>query len=196
MGSVPGSKRCPGEGTSNQLQYSFLENSHWQRSLAGYSPWVAESDTTEWLSVALLPHHPHNQPTTHTHSYSVRMPSTHFKSTIVRGQLLQHVISQPGHHGLSGLTPSARAVFGLDAQDGVQHVLGQLALVGDVGVGVQPEHLGTVVGGQALNDKYPPVSRDLLTQAPIKLHVLANRHDFIRISISMICLTCGRPPSQ
>ena len=34
---IPGSGRCPEEGTGNQFQYSFLEP-HAQRSLAGYSP--------------------------------------------------------------------------------------------------------------------------------------------------------------
>ena len=37
-GSVPESGRSPGEGNGNPLQYSCLENSHGQRSLAGYSP--------------------------------------------------------------------------------------------------------------------------------------------------------------
>ena len=36
--SVPGSGRSPGEGNGNPLQYSCLEKSHGQRSLAGYSP--------------------------------------------------------------------------------------------------------------------------------------------------------------
>ena len=37
---------------SNSLQYSCLENSHGQRSLADYSPWdCQESDTTERLSL-------------------------------------------------------------------------------------------------------------------------------------------------
>ena len=35
-------------GHGNPLQYSCLENSHGQRSLAGYSPWgLKELDTTE-----------------------------------------------------------------------------------------------------------------------------------------------------
>ena len=36
-----GNKRAwsSGEGNGNPLQYSGLENSHGQRSLAGYSPW-------------------------------------------------------------------------------------------------------------------------------------------------------------
>ena len=48
VGSVPGSGRSPGKGNGNPLQYSCPENSHGQRSLAGYSPWgFKESDTTE-----------------------------------------------------------------------------------------------------------------------------------------------------
>ena len=44
-GSFPGSGRFPGEGNSNPLQYSGLENP-W--SLAGYSLWgCQESDMTE-----------------------------------------------------------------------------------------------------------------------------------------------------
>ena len=36
-GLIPGSGRFPGEGNGNPLQYSFLENLHGQRSLAGYT---------------------------------------------------------------------------------------------------------------------------------------------------------------
>ena len=51
-GSIPGSRRSPGEGNGNPLQYSCLENPHGQRSLAGYSPWGREeSDTTGRLHV-------------------------------------------------------------------------------------------------------------------------------------------------
>ena len=40
--------QSPGVGNINPLQYSCLEKSHGQRSLAGYSPWShKESDTTE-----------------------------------------------------------------------------------------------------------------------------------------------------
>ena len=47
-GSIPGSGRSPGEGNSNPLQYSCLENSRGQRSLVGYSPWgPKELDTTK-----------------------------------------------------------------------------------------------------------------------------------------------------
>ena len=51
--SIPGLGGSPGGGHDNPLQYSFLENPHGQRSLAGYSPWGhKESDTTERLSTA------------------------------------------------------------------------------------------------------------------------------------------------
>ena len=47
LGSIPGLRRSSGEGNSNPLQYSCLENPHGQRSLGGYSPWGRkESDTT------------------------------------------------------------------------------------------------------------------------------------------------------
>ena len=48
LGLIPGLGRSPGGGHSNPLQYSCLENSHGQRSPAGYSPQGhKESDTTE-----------------------------------------------------------------------------------------------------------------------------------------------------
>ena len=51
LGSIPGLERSPGGGHGSQLQYSFLDSPHGQRSLAGYSPWGREeSDTTEQLS--------------------------------------------------------------------------------------------------------------------------------------------------
>ena len=37
MGSIPGSGRSSGGGHDTPLQYSFLENPHGQRNLAGYS---------------------------------------------------------------------------------------------------------------------------------------------------------------
>ena len=47
LGLIPGLGRSPGGGHGNPLQYSCLENSRGQRSLAGYSPWGhKESDTT------------------------------------------------------------------------------------------------------------------------------------------------------
>ena len=42
IGSVPGLERYPGEGNGNPLQYACPEIPHGQRSLAGYSPWVAK----------------------------------------------------------------------------------------------------------------------------------------------------------
>ena len=48
--SVPRSRRFPGEGNGNPLQYYCLENPHGQRSLVGYSSWgCKELDTTEQL---------------------------------------------------------------------------------------------------------------------------------------------------
>ena len=38
LGSISGSGRSPGGGHGNPLQYSSLQKSHGQRSLAGYSP--------------------------------------------------------------------------------------------------------------------------------------------------------------
>ena len=50
VGSIPGSRRSPGEGNGNPLQYYCLKKSHRQRSLVGYSPWdCKESDTTKRL---------------------------------------------------------------------------------------------------------------------------------------------------
>ena len=49
--SIPESGRCPGGGHVNPFQYSSVENSQGQRSLASCSPWGRkESDTTEQLS--------------------------------------------------------------------------------------------------------------------------------------------------
>ena len=58
---IPGLGRSPGEGQGNPLQYSCSENPHWQRSLAGYSPWGRkELDKTEWLSTAHTHTHNHH----------------------------------------------------------------------------------------------------------------------------------------
>ena len=44
-----------GEGNGNPLQYSCLQKSHGQRSLAGYSPWRhKESDMTEQQCMMLI----------------------------------------------------------------------------------------------------------------------------------------------
>ena len=51
LGSVPRSGRFPGEGNSNLLQYSCLENSMDRRAWRGYSPrGLKESDTTETIN--------------------------------------------------------------------------------------------------------------------------------------------------
>ena len=53
LGLTPGLLGSPGGGHGNPLQYSYLENPHGQRSLAGYRPWGhKELDTTEQLSTA------------------------------------------------------------------------------------------------------------------------------------------------
>ena len=53
LGLVPELGRSPGGGHCNPLQYSYLENPHGQRSLAGYSPWGhKESVTNKQLSTA------------------------------------------------------------------------------------------------------------------------------------------------
>ena len=55
LGSIPGLGKSHGGRHGNSLQYSYLENPHRQRSLAGYSPWGhKESDTTEQLHWFLL----------------------------------------------------------------------------------------------------------------------------------------------
>ena len=45
LGSIPRSERPLGEGNSNPLQYSCLENPMDRRSLASYSPWGCKSQT-------------------------------------------------------------------------------------------------------------------------------------------------------
>ena len=57
VSSIPGWRRSCGEGKGNSLQYSCLENSHGQRSLAGYSPWgwkkVEHNLVTKQLTIYL-----------------------------------------------------------------------------------------------------------------------------------------------
>ena len=38
VGWTPGSRRCPGVGNGNPIQYSCLEKSHGKRRLVGYNP--------------------------------------------------------------------------------------------------------------------------------------------------------------
>ena len=45
LDSIPGSGRSPGDGASYPLQYSCLENSHGQRSLAEHSPCGCKEST-------------------------------------------------------------------------------------------------------------------------------------------------------
>ena len=51
LGSIPGLGRSPRGGRGNPFQYSCLENSHGQRSLAATVHGVSKSDTTERLSI-------------------------------------------------------------------------------------------------------------------------------------------------
>ena len=54
---IPGLGRSPGGGHGNWLQYSCLETSHGQRSLAYYSLWGREElDITERLTLSLWLH--------------------------------------------------------------------------------------------------------------------------------------------
>ena len=49
LGTTPGSRRSPGGGNGNPLQYSCLENS---MEPGSYSPWGRkESDTTEHIHI-------------------------------------------------------------------------------------------------------------------------------------------------
>ena len=53
-GSIPGSRRSPGEGNGYPLQYSYLEN-YMENYMVGYSPWgLKESDMTEQLTLSLF----------------------------------------------------------------------------------------------------------------------------------------------
>ena len=62
LGFIPGSERSLGEG--NPLSIFLPGETHRQRSLAAYSPWVCkEVDTTEWLSAYTHTH-------THTHTHT------------------------------------------------------------------------------------------------------------------------------
>ena len=45
---IPVLGRSPEGGHSNPLQYSWLENPHGQRSMAGYSAWRHKESDTTW----------------------------------------------------------------------------------------------------------------------------------------------------
>ena len=57
LGSIPGSRKSPGEGNDNPLQCSCLENSMHRGACRARVHGIAELDLTEWLT------HTH----THTH---------------------------------------------------------------------------------------------------------------------------------
>lgn len=75
---------------------------------------------------------------------------TCLKGCIVCRQLLQHVVSQPRDHCLSGLTSSTGAVFGLNAEDGVQHIFCKFALESNVCIWMQPKYFWRIISRQAL----------------------------------------------
>ena len=54
LGSIPGLGRSPGEGNSNPLQYSGLENSVDRGTCQAIVHGVAESDRTEQISLSLF----------------------------------------------------------------------------------------------------------------------------------------------
>ena len=57
--SVPGLGRSLGGGHGNPIQYSWLENPHGRRCLAGYSPWGrTESDTAKHSTGVLVVKNP------------------------------------------------------------------------------------------------------------------------------------------
>ena len=63
MGSIPGSGRSPGEGNSNPLQYSYLENPmdrgawqvtvHWDRKESGTTQRLNNNKARLWLKLSL-----------------------------------------------------------------------------------------------------------------------------------------------
>ena len=52
-GSIPGSGRSPGRRECQSTPVFLPGKSHGQRSLAGYSPWVTELDTT-FIFISIL----------------------------------------------------------------------------------------------------------------------------------------------
>ena len=54
LGLIPRSGKCPGEGNGCPLQYSCLENAMDRGVWRAIAHRIAESDTTEWLTLSLL----------------------------------------------------------------------------------------------------------------------------------------------
>ena len=54
MRVLPESRRSPGVGNSNPLQYPCLEKSHGQRSLADYKPWDCTTEPTHTPDTDIL----------------------------------------------------------------------------------------------------------------------------------------------
>ena len=63
-GSISGSERPPRVGDGSLLTYFLPGESHGQRSLVTYSPWVAKSRTK-------LSAHAHTNTHTHTHTHTM-----------------------------------------------------------------------------------------------------------------------------
>lgn len=76
---------------------------------------------------------------------------THLVLHVVRRQLLQHLGGESLNAGLPRLPGPAPGVLWLDADDGAERLIGQVGLVGDVSVRVEPKHLQT--GSQRFNDE-------------------------------------------
>ena len=53
LGLIPGSRRSPGEGNGNPLQYSCLENPRDRQAWWATAHVVTESDMTECLTLSL-----------------------------------------------------------------------------------------------------------------------------------------------
>lgn len=62
---------------------------------------------------------------------------------VIRWKFLQHLTGQSLHTSFSRLTATAATVLWLNANDGAERFIGQVGLVGDVSVGVEPKNLQT-----------------------------------------------------
>lgn len=74
---------------------------------------------------------------------SLVLDCTHLMWNVVRWEFLQHLTGKFLYAGLPGLPRPAPAVLRLDADDGAERLIGQVGLVGDVSVGVEPKNLQT-----------------------------------------------------